>query len=75
MDGKQVRLLERILQGDAPRCSRRDFEVLSAAIPGALQLESANGADTRCGYVLTCLHDSAATNVAVRAWLDANAHT
>ena len=72
---KQLRALERFAKGECPRCSRADFEVLNRTVPGVLQLESANGADTRSGYILTSLRPTAESGVAVHAWLSRNLPT
>ena len=75
LNKKQFRTLERFALGECPRCSRADFEVLNRTVPSVLQLESANGADIRSGYILTSLHPTAEAQVAVKAWLSRNLPT
>jgi hypothetical protein len=71
-DKKRLRTLERFAKGECPRCSRADFEILIKAVGHVLQLESANGADTSSGYVLTSLRSDAESRAAVHKWLAAN---
>lgn len=72
MNSKQLRILQRFAKGEAPRCSRADFMELCKTVPGVLQLESANGADTKAGYLLTALHDTKAAEFSVQEWLQVN---
>ena len=54
----QIRLLKRFVAGECPSISGRVFEELCSfpGMPNALQRESASGADTRDGFILTSLH-------------------
>ncbi|MBK6616297.1 hypothetical protein [Ottowia sp.] len=70
MNDRQVRMLVRFVAGGLPRCSAADFEAISKAVPGVFQRESANGADTRAGYVLCALKSDEQSTKAVSRWLE-----
>jgi hypothetical protein len=58
IDQRLVRILKSLAVGGVPRCSRADYMRLLhlPELKGTLQLENADGADSRGGKVLTDLH-------------------
>lgn len=68
---RQIRLLRRFVWGDCPRIGDDAFEALCGldGMPNALQRESALGADTSGGFILTSLHQSEDDTTKVRDWL------
>jgi hypothetical protein len=71
-EAKLRRLLDRFSEGECPRCSKADFEVLNERVGNVLNLESPNGADTRSGYILIALRAGDEAKLAVDAWLAKN---
>ncbi len=75
LTSRQHRLLQRIIAGDCPRASHREYHDLctfDVRLRDNLQMESALGADTRGGYIITALHTPNATVKACRAVLADN---
>lgn len=72
---RHVQLLKLIAKGACPRASHREYQELCTfeGVGPELQLESAHGADTRAGYIITNLHQKIGEDRAgdaAKTWLN-----
>jgi hypothetical protein len=72
MRPRLISLVRRLAEADCPRTTHKTFEELcntSSDLMAELQFESASGADTRDGFIITALHSLERTTKAAKAWL------
>jgi hypothetical protein len=66
-----INLVRRLAEMDCPRATHEEYEELCefAELSNELQMESALGADTSEGFIITALHTLGRTTEAAKEWL------